>query len=130
MPRMSLVEFDDITAMKGRSDNEYAVPVSRTFPSIDSFVTPGRDWFQMTVSDDHGCQTYHVNDHLEKMNRAGINNLFYVVPRDVFAEFPRQKFTTEGGKTWKAGVPKLLQDDVFLQWALCVSVNTDDVEEK
>ena len=130
MPRLAVEEFDDITAMKGKPADVYAIPASRTFPAIDSFLTPGRDWFQMTVSDDHGCHAYHMDDHLKQLDRAGINNLFFVVPRNVYANFPHQKFTTEEGKAWKAEIPKLLKAEVFLQWALCVPVNADDVEEK
>lgn len=100
MPPRQLTRFDHLKEAVASPSfaDAYLVPNAKNFPVIDALA--GGDGFQMTVSTDHGC----VASQMENIKKdwPGFQRLIFVVPTDMAATYPQQKFTTLGGKECKS----------------------------
>jgi hypothetical protein len=79
-------------------DSKYYQPENKTFPSIDAIIAPNR-LFQMTIAMTHPVKMIglkKLND-CKKLAKKGYIEFYFVVPAQVYDNYPKQSFTTTGG---------------------------------
>ena len=84
--------------IKEIKDGELAIPSKSNFPAIDFFVGPN-SLFQVTVGTHHPIKQHLLVDlvrntqgYSEENNKAPQIDLYFVVPDDIYSNFPHQNY--------------------------------------
>jgi hypothetical protein len=89
LPKQESYFYEDSQVL-AKPSGSYNIPVSSTFPDIDSFVKP-KAVFQMTVSTTHPYVAGRLSKKLQAYSFENDIYFIYVVPADTIDDFPFQK---------------------------------------
>ena len=98
------------------------------YPAVDGLAwadadKTALDIFQMTVGSDHGMSVARLAQVLQMMKVDSRSvRLFWVVPEDVFEQFPRQPWLNLDGTVRKTAIPKELSE--LSQFVLAIGMGS------
>jgi hypothetical protein len=111
LPRVPQLVFDNDEHVRS-VDGFYFRPLVFNYESVDSFEKPNA-LFQMTGAKKHPCKQVGIHNVLNLLDQPINPSLFFVVPKDRFANFKYQKYEDSNGKPMKeptyANVKKVKQ---------------------
>jgi len=114
-----LVRFDSLAEV---NEEQYGVPRSRRFPTLDS-VAPPKLAFQMTTDINHGVG---VNGLVEAVKALpGLQALVFVVPDNMAPGFPMKKYLAQHGKVYNKSLPPSVRKVKLLVYGVSLSFNLD-----
>lgn len=100
-----------------------------SYPAVDGMMWAKNDkteldLFQMTVSPRHGMSVPNLSHVFEIMDiDAQQAKLYWVVPSDMFGDFPVQSWKNADGSTRQTGLPSNLRE--LQQFVLAIPVGTE-----
>ena len=111
-------KLQEIISLSETKRNEYYfIPKVSNFPAVDAIAPPGMV-FQMTVSHDYSVKRKYLLK-IKKALQCSSLKLCFVVPEDIYAQFPQQKYLNEDNKVCEYKM------DWVTQWAVCVPIKTN-----
>ena len=109
-------KLQEIMSVTTRNDY-YFIPEVSNFPTVNAIAPPDM-LFQMTVSLDHSVKRKYLLK-IKKALQCSSLNLYFVVPENIYEQFPQQKYFNENNQVCK------YQMDWVTQWAVCVPIKTN-----
>jgi hypothetical protein len=120
IPHCERCVFDHVEAVDLTGPAMYYRPRSKSFPSVDSLVSPNL-LFQIAVSNDHAVKMDGLDNILRTVRPSAPARLIFVVPPDIFNEFTKQAYVTTKGNFAKT-IPRTVQ--AVEQWVLKISLDS------
>ncbi len=94
----TIFRYSDLRSL---THNDYGRPLAKNFESVDAVIAPNMA-FQITVNKHHGIKTNGViklhNELQALQNPIQPLQVYFVVPQEVFADFPKQSFKDQDDK--------------------------------
>ncbi|RKP15695.1 hypothetical protein ROZALSC1DRAFT_26166, partial [Rozella allomycis CSF55] len=104
-------------------ENVYEKPKTKIYESVDSFIRKVAAMFQMTGARNHPIQQAGVHKVLNLMNSPENPRLYFVVPKDRFADFSYQKYVGVNGQKLETG-PSYTNVQKVRQFVLLIDVRS------
>ena len=102
---------------KTRRNEYYFIPKVPNYPAVDAIAPPDMV-FQMTVSHNHSVKRKYLLK-IKKALQCSSLKLYFVVPEDIYAQFPQQKYLNKDNKVCPYKM------NWVTQWAVCVPIKTN-----
>ena len=123
IPPSKLKHINSLEETSSLEINEYSVPRSLTFRTVDAVMGNGC-MFQMTISKNHPLDGTGMEDLKKKIPLAiSQRNLYLVIPEHLFGIISKQRYKYNGfndNNKKKNSVDDQHRD--VLQWALCLDI--------